>query len=120
MITKQANMKISKKNWKKKGIALSLKLWRLEQFLYQFLGQIGISWRNRSKSMKCLTEITENYSMRIWNKRNVPWNISKLTCHGITCSRMHYNILIPRADLKIYISPLDVDLIGCFNEASCQ
>ena len=23
-------------------------------------------------------------------------------------------------DLKIYISPLDVDLIGCFNGASCQ
>ena len=45
--------------------------------LYQFLGQIGISRRNRSKSMKRLTEITENCSMKIWNKRNVPWNISK-------------------------------------------
>ena len=40
--------------------------------LDQFLGQIGINRRNRSKSMKCLTEITENCSMWIWNKRNVP------------------------------------------------
>ena len=45
--------------------------------LYQFLGQIGINQRNRSKSMKCLTEITENCSMWIWNKRNILWNISK-------------------------------------------
>ena len=69
---------------------------------------------NRSKSMKHLTEITENCFMWIWNKRNVPW-----TCHSITCSQMHNNILTC-ADLKIYISPLDVDLIGCFNGASCQ
>ena len=45
--------------------------------LYQFLGQIGINRRNRSKSMKSLTEITENCSMWIWNKGNVPWNISR-------------------------------------------
>ena len=45
--------------------------------LYQFLGHIGINRRNRSKSMKRLTEITENCSMWIWNKRNVPLNISK-------------------------------------------
>ena len=45
--------------------------------LYQFLGQIGINRCNRSKSMKRLTEITENCSMWIWNKRNVQWNISK-------------------------------------------
>ena len=45
--------------------------------LYQFLGQIGINRRNRSKSMKCLTEITKNHSMWIWNKRNVQLNISK-------------------------------------------
>ena len=45
--------------------------------LYQFLGQIGINRRNRSKSMKDLTEIIENCSRWIWNKRNVPWNISK-------------------------------------------
>ena len=31
MITKQANMKISKKGWKRKSIALSLKLCRLEK-----------------------------------------------------------------------------------------
>ena len=37
--------------------------------LYQFLGQIGINRRNRSKSMKRLTEITENCSMWIWNKK---------------------------------------------------
>ena len=33
---------------------------------------------------------------------------------------MRNNILITRADLKIYISPLDVDLPGYFNGASCQ
>ena len=33
---------------------------------------------------------------------------------------MRNNILITRADLKIYISPLDIDLIRCFNGASCQ
>ena len=43
--------------------------------LYQFLGQIEINRRNRSKSMKRLTEITENCSMWIWNKRNISWNI---------------------------------------------
>ena len=42
--------------------------------LYQFLGQTGI---NRRKSMKHLAEMTENCSIWIWNKRNVPWNISK-------------------------------------------
>ena len=45
--------------------------------LYQFLGQIGIIRRNRSKSMKRFTEITENCSTWIWNKRNVPWDILK-------------------------------------------
>ena len=35
--------------------------------LYQFLGQIGINQRNRSKSTKPLTEITENISMWTWN-----------------------------------------------------
>ena len=33
--------------------------------LYQFLGQIGINQRNRSKSMKRLTKITENCSIGI-------------------------------------------------------
>ena len=33
---------------------------------------------------------------------------------------MRNNIQITRVDLKIYISPLDVDLIGCFNGASSQ
>ena len=45
--------------------------------LYQFLGQIGIKGRNRTKSMKRLSEITENGSLWIWTKRNVPWSISK-------------------------------------------
>ena len=40
--------------------------------LYQVLGQIGINRRNRSKSMKRLTEITKYCSMWIWNKRKVP------------------------------------------------
>ena len=53
--------------------------------LYQFLGQIGINQRNRSKSMKRLTEITENCSMWIWNKRNVPWNILKGCFNGASC-----------------------------------
>ena len=45
--------------------------------LYQFLGQIGIKGRNRTKSIKHLSEITENGSLWIWTKRNVPWGISK-------------------------------------------
>ena len=45
--------------------------------LYQFLNQIGIKKRNIAKSIKCPTEITENSSMWIWNKINIPWNILK-------------------------------------------
>ena len=45
--------------------------------LYQFLHQIGIRGHNRDKCIKHLIEITENSSMWIWNKRNIPWNNSK-------------------------------------------
>ena len=114
-----------KKELKKEGYIIIVKVVEIgargfvASTLYQFLGQIGINRRNRNKSMKRLTEIIENCSMWIWNKRNVPWNISKETRHSITCWRIRNNILITRADLKINISPLDVDLIGCYNGASC-
>ena len=72
-----------KKELEKEGYSITIKAVEIgargfvEGTLYQFLGQIGINRRNRSKSMKHLTEITEICSMWIWNKRNVPWNISK-------------------------------------------
>ena len=72
-----------KKELEKEGYSITVKAMEIGArgfvagTLYQFLGQIGINRCNRSKSMKRLTEITENCSMWIWNKRNVPWNISK-------------------------------------------
>ena len=45
--------------------------------LYQLLSQIGIKGRNRAKCIKRLIEITENSSLWIRNKRNIPWNSSK-------------------------------------------
>ena len=72
-----------KKELKKEGYIIIVKVVEIgargfvASTLYQFLGQIGINRRNRNKSMKRLTEIIENCSMWIWNKRNVPWNISK-------------------------------------------
>ena len=44
--------------------------------LYQFLGQTGIKGCNRAKWIKHFREITENSSMWISNKRNIPWNNS--------------------------------------------
>ena len=40
--------------------------------LYQLLCQIGIKGRDRAKCIKRLIEISENSSMLIWNKRNIP------------------------------------------------
>ena len=45
--------------------------------LYQFLNQLVIKERNRAKCIKRLIEITENSSMLMWNKSNIPWNNSK-------------------------------------------
>ena len=49
----------------------------IEGTLYQFLSQIRIKGCHRAKCIKCLIEVTENSSMWIWNKRNIPWNNSK-------------------------------------------
>ena len=76
---KTSKYKDLRRELEKKGIVLSLKLWRLDMM---------------------------EFGLVLW--------------HSIICSRMRNNILITWADLKIYISLLDVDLIGCFNGVSYQ
>ena len=80
---KPANTKILKKELEKERYSVIVKAVEIgaRGFVagtqYQFLNQIRIKGRNRAKCIKHLIEITENSSVWIWNKRNIPWNNSK-------------------------------------------
>ena len=75
-LEKEANMKITKKNWKRKGVALPLRLWRLEQEV-SLQAPFPNFWDKLESIGVIEAKITENCSMWIWSKRNVPWNIPK-------------------------------------------